>query len=94
MARLASREQTGRWQVSLRGYLGVADLRRLEQKCAPALAFGAAPLELDVGALRGIDEAARRFVVCLLYRGTVLVGENAEAWRQRILRGDAGPAAG
>jgi hypothetical protein len=70
--------------VSVRGALGVGDLRRLEHACAPALERLPAPLDLDVGGLQAVDEPARRFMQCLLLRGASLIGPAASYWSDII----------
>lgn len=65
--------------MTIAGHLSAADLRRLEQTCAPALEHYPTPLDLRVDHLTGLDEPARLFLVRLVERGALLVGTN-DVW--------------
>jgi hypothetical protein len=84
VASFARRVTRGRWRVAVRGELRASDLRRLERACAPALEQFPVPLDLEVDTLHAVDEPARRFVVCLLYRGATLVGASRARWEAVI----------
>ena len=86
MATFARRVTKGRWRIAVRGELRATDLRRLERACAPALEQFPATLDIEVDTLQAVDEPSRRFVVCLLHRGAVLVGTSREHWQAAMIR--------
>jgi ABC-type transporter Mla MlaB component len=59
--------------ITLTGPLSVADLRRLEDACAPALASDPLAVELRLRDVTRVDAAAAAFLDRLARRGAVIV---------------------
>jgi hypothetical protein len=72
VASIRVRVHNGERHISVRGELAPGDLRRLELACGSALEQRELHLELHVRELRGIDEAALRFLDGLVKRGAIL----------------------
>jgi hypothetical protein len=79
VARILRRLSDGRWEITISGHLGAADLLRLERPCAPALDRRPLPLDLDLERLIGVDRIARLFLSRLQDRGAALVMNSGEA---------------
>ena len=61
-------------RITLKGRLGVGDLKRLERVCGSALQQKLVPLELDIQQMISIDDAAEAYVEKLRVRGARICG--------------------
>ena len=72
MARIRTVIQTSSVLVLVHGRLGAADMRRLEDACAPALTTAHADLIVDVQATTGIDRVAQAHLNRIETRGGII----------------------
>jgi len=75
MAKISVARTTSGYRVMLEGRLSAADLKRLERACRYALEHKFLPLELDIGKVTSIDDAARFYVERLRSRGAHIRNE-------------------
>ena len=69
MARICVKRSRKGYCVTIAGYLGATDLRRLERACGPALERRSVALQLDMAGMTGSDAVSDAFVGRLLERG-------------------------
>jgi hypothetical protein len=69
VARISVARTAGSYRVTLTGRLSAADLKRLERACRYALEHKLIPLQLNLGQVTGIDDAARFYIDRLRARG-------------------------
>lgn len=69
MARIWMRRSREGYCVTIAGFLGAPDLRRLERACGPALEQRDVALQLDLTGMTGSDPVSNAFVGRLVERG-------------------------
>ena len=78
MARISASAARGLYRISIKGRLTAHDLQRLEHACGSTLEQREIPVELCLGGVAAIDQAARAYLDRLRGRGAVIVGHAAE----------------
>jgi hypothetical protein len=73
VARISMKNEGGRYHLYVSGRLGMADLRRLEDVCGPALVHKTIPLDVHLYKTVSLDPSARAFLERLQARGASLL---------------------
>jgi hypothetical protein len=90
MAKISVGRTASGYRVMLEGRFSAADLKRLERACRYAFEHKFLPLDLDLGRVTSIDDAARFYLERLRSRGACIQNE-PRASSQPAMRGPETP---
>jgi hypothetical protein len=91
MARIRSSTRNGATLVIVAGRLSAADMRRLEQACAPGLMADPAPLEINLEDVTEVDATAAAMLVRMRDRGARMWGGPSDPTTVRRLEDTGEP---